>query len=253
MPRRSPSEIVEIIKLLTEGKGTVRIDKTQNQLIVITNKQKHKEIAKLIHSINAPTPNVQIEVQFNSTTDASTVDLGAEGSGSVIISPNKLTHQYKIKPRVKHQSSTSDIMTKQTILVSSGREATLLVGAEVPLVIAEWLIQYGHTWGYIDKEIVWREVGSKLWVCPTVIGDGPYISIKLIPEISSIVNGKRQTVKITRVSTEIIAMNGRPITFGGAGKNEEFYRRFLAGLSKTSKSSQTQITLIPRIIKPAGK
>jgi type II secretory pathway component GspD/PulD (secretin) len=237
-----PSEMIAVITAVIGEKGTVKLDKTANRLVVSASEAQQAEIAAYIKELNKPAGNVRIEVRTQSVfaedeADA-TLDLAAShtSTGETI----------KIKPRAHDRSGEKDSSSSQLLVVASGREAALRITTDEAFV--EWLLEYGQKWGYTANDIVRKEVGAKLWIQPTIIGNGPLISIRVTPEISFVVDGRRQLVRYVKASVQVTARDGQPIAIGGSGELETFYRRFLTGLTGSGNSGSTTMTLTPRIM-----
>jgi type II secretory pathway component GspD/PulD (secretin) len=139
----------------------------------------------------------------------------------------------------------------QTLLVASGRQASLRVGESVPYV--DWFVDYGTRYGYLQQSINWKDVGASLIVEPVVIGEGPMIRIRLTPELSGLVDGNVYRTSFSRVATEIVVQDGQTFQIGGLDKDEDFYSRFLIGFDRSGSRQALNITLTPRIVDSSGR
>lgn len=238
----------KIVRAMIAPDGTVTTDPSNNRLLVLASPEQHKQLAGILSKTAASPKNVRIEVTFNGAENTSTRGASVSG-GAVVERINDGTSvRMKLKPHVVDNSIQTTENTKQMLMVSSGREARLRVGETVPH--ETWLVNYGITYGYIQKQIAWRDVGSYLVVEPTVIGDGPLIRVRITPELSGLVNGSPQSTKFTSVTTEITCRDGETITIGGAAKDADFYERFLLGGYRNGSSHRVNISLTPRIESP---
>jgi hypothetical protein len=242
------SEIVETITAFVGDEGNVAWNAAANRLVVTATESKHLQIVEILKVMDAPPKNVQIEVRINSMSNEHDSGVGIEPSASVELSKDKIRHKVKFKGHARDRRSSRDSTATQLLVVTSGREAALNVGTTVPFV--DWLFMVGQDWGYVklEPQIEYRDVGARLWIQPTIVGNGPFIKVKLIPELSYIVKGKRKRIRYVKAITTVTGRDGQPLTIGAAGESAQFYNRFLAGLDSSGQSGNTQITIIPRIL-----
>lgn len=246
----------KLVQSIIGADGTVTLDANHNRLLVLTSPERHARIASIMSKSAVSPKNVSIEVNFSGGEDSYSKGASVGGQVAVERVDDVTKVRWKVKPQVKDSSVQTTENTKQQLMVSSGREARLRVGETVPY--ETWLVDYGIAQGYIQRQIGWRDVGSFLVVEPTVIGDGPMISIRITPELSGMVNGSAQATRFSSVSTEITCRDGEPVTIGGAAKDSEFYSRFLIGGYRNGGSRRVNITLTPHIMEvgparaPAG-
>lgn len=248
-----PAAAMELLRtVVPEGRGKVVYDTSARRFLVVTTPELHQRVAEILRVFDTVPRNVQIQVDIREVAAEHSTTAKVAVSGQGVVRPQGAGFQVKIAPELSQQSSRSDNLNSQLILVASGREAALRMGASMPFV--DFLFQYGREFNYIESNIVWRDVGASLWVCPTVVGHGPTISIKLVPEVSYVANGKRQTVRYVKVTTELLVRDGESVTFGGAGDGSGFYERFLTGFSSSGRDQKVTLTLTPRIlpIEPAA-
>jgi hypothetical protein len=245
-----PDLIVSSVKELIGKDRKVFFDKLSSQLMVIAKTNEHQMVEMLLKDINIVPMNVQIDVSFSEGAEESNSGIDVGGKVDIIKHPNRTTTDIVIKPQVHNELADTSSSTRQTLLVLSGREANLLVGQEVPYL--ERIIEFGRNWGYIKNEVKIRNVGAFLNVHPQVIGNGPYINIKITPEISGLVDSKTYRIKYTRAETEATVYNGQTINIGGLQKDSNFYDTFLVGYNKQGKKTKLDISLTARII-PATK
>jgi type II secretory pathway component GspD/PulD (secretin) len=240
-----PLAMRDIVTAIVGDDGTVVIDERNNRLLVVATSEEHERIGRVMNKTAVITKNVRIEVQFNEIGSSSQSGIGVEGSGGVVITEKGASTTIRLKPRLEHRTTEFSSNVSQMLLVGSGREATLQVGERVPYL--EWIMDYGIHWGVLHKRVNWQEVGSRLIVKPTILGEGPMIRIELIPELSGLVDGNPYHVRFTRAATEIVARDGETIQIGGQNEDQDFFSRFLVGFDRAAGTKQLQITLTPRI------
>lgn len=240
--------LIEVIRAVIGEDGRVIHDQRTGRLLVLATPEAHAKLVPILEELNVAAPNVRVEVTIAASEAADRSGAGVSGGGAVIVTPGGATVHGRVRPRIEHRSSEREQTTTQTLMVQSGGEARLRVGQDVPY--ATWLIRYGRHWGYLRQHIEMREVGTSLIVQPRVLGDSGLISIRLIPEISGIVQGKREAVQYTRAATEVTVRPGQTVSVGGLAGQSEFYDRFLVGAFGGSAQRSIDIALTAHIMKP---
>lgn len=243
------SEAESVLNSLKEfyaGDADIRMTAAAGKLFIKATDKQHKEIAALIKELDVKRKNVRIDVRFVGAGQKS--DGGASlnpRGGMVFDSKTGFNGRIAVKPSVYSTSTTTSSSTTQILMAMSGTSATLRIGERVPYLT--WIMNYGYRYGVIASNVEWQDVGSFLSVEPTIIGDGPMIRVKLVPELSGFVDGKRRRIKFVQAATEVTVRDGQSVQIGGANKNSEFLSRFLIGFDKHGSSSKLDIVLTPRI------
>lgn len=223
--------------------GSVIPDRRNQRLLVRATEPEHRRLAEALAAINRPPVNVRIDVDFDEAGDAQQRGIGitTEGvfhsnqGGSVAIGVN-----------VADRSTRFSGRARQTLVVASGREATLRVGERVPWL--EWIETWGRNAGVFESRVHWQDVGAFLVVQPTVIGTGPDIRIRLIPELSGRVEGQPHRIRFAAAATEVIARDGETVSLAGLAQANEFYSRFLVGFDSTGGRRSLNISLTPSLL-----
>lgn len=241
-----PAAAAEIIRLMMPSTNGLSIQAVDRKLAVRGTAEQHTAVETMLRELDKPPKNVQINVEFDRRESSSDREAGIRPEGPVVIRDGEVHGSFE--GRFSSRSTTASENVTQMLVAMDGRSASLRVGETVPYLA--WLTEYGCRHGYIrETHIEWRDVGSFLAVEPEIIGDGPMIRIRLIPELSGrLTDGTPQTIRFTEVATEIIARDGQPVSIGGFSKDQDFYSRFLIGRSGSGESSVTEITLTPRIL-----
>jgi len=250
LPFSDVAKIGAIAKSLVSENGKVVVDADGKRLIVLATAEQHAQIAGLVKELNVPPRNVRIVVRFLDTATQTESAFGVRGSGGVLITERGTHGRLKLKPQLKHQRTDMSSNVQQTLMVASGREGAIHIGKKVPYL--EYFVQWGHRYGYFEGQVAWQSVGSRLVVTPTVIGDGPLISVKLTPELSGLVDGDPFRVRFTQAATDVTVSNGQTINIGGLGSNADFYNKFLVGYDSAGNVRSLNITLTAQILDPAG-
>ncbi len=241
-----PASLVEIIKMMMPSTNGLSIQAVDRKLAVRGTAEQHETVETVLCELDKPPKNVQINVEFDRRETSSDREAGVRPKGPVVIRDGEIHGSFE--GRFSNRSTTVSEDVTQMLVAMDGRSASLRVGETVPYLA--WLTEYGCRHGYIrETHIEWRDVGSFLAVEPEIIGDGPMIRIRLIPELSGrLADGTSQTIRFTEIATEIIARDGQPVSIGGFTKDQDFYSKFLIGRSGGGESSVTDITLTPRIL-----
>ena len=244
-------ELRETILLLVGSQGRVTVNRARRQLIVMGDPELMTPIEDLIKQVDILPKNVRIRVRFDDRGSSRHSEAGLKSKGAVVIKNGDVTGNVTVKPFLANQRGTVNNMTEQSLMVMSGRSGTLRVGERIPY--ADYFIQYGYHHGYIETQIRWEDVGASLVIEPTVIGDGPMVHVRVVPELSAMINGQPQRIRYASAATEVTVQDGQTLSIGGMNKDEEFYSRFLVGVSKGGAARQLDIQLTPEIISPAGR
>ena len=239
------SNAVQVIQPLLGDAAKAAFDPLSHRLLVTATPAGHAIAAQVIRQIDVPPKNVRIDIEFNSRGQKRDAGAAVQGKAVTTTGPGGRT-TVRIGGQIDDSSTGDRSTTRQQLLVTSGREAYLVVGENVPYL--EWLVGYGMERGYLRAETRWQRVGARLVVAPTVIGDGPTIRVRLTPELSGLVNGSPYRTRFTDVATEVIVTDGAPFPLGGLAEKKDFYSRFLVGMDRSNQKQDLDITLTARIL-----
>jgi pilus assembly protein CpaC len=111
------------------------------------------------------------------------------------------------------QSGHAKVLSSPNLTTVPGKEATFLVGGEVPYVVSN---------GNVGTTVVFKEYGVRLNMTPILLGNGQ-VETKITPEISALdfadgisYNGfVVPSLKTSRISTDVITKAGESIIMGG--------------------------------------
>jgi len=237
--------IIEVLDALLGDKGKAVHDRQTGRLIVAAPEGMHQQVEEVLKELNAPPRNVRLEVVITDVEEGGSTALGVGGSGKVNVSGKRVRGRARLSPFAKRRTTKRRSSTRETLLVRSGGEGTITVGREVPY--RETIIEQGRRWGYIRESTVIKRVGTSLRVRPKVIGKGPMISIRIIPELSVLTDEGARAIRYTRAATELTARDGQAFTLGEFGEHTEFYRSFLVGVDSGGRERALRITAMPTI------
>jgi type II secretory pathway component GspD/PulD (secretin) len=239
-----PTGAEQLARQLAGPDGSVVLDPKNDRLLILTTRERHQQLAEVFKKADISPRNVRIEVRFVGDTQEEESEASVRGSGQVVVG-KETQAAITVRPTLRKETTTTSTDVTQTLLVASGREGYLRVGESVPYL--DWFMDYGIQWGYLVQRVAWQEVGAYLVVQPTVLGDGPHVRVRLVPELSGTVEGRPLRTRFARVATEVDARDGESIRIGGLSKDESFYSRFLIGRSRSSSRGRLDIVLTPHL------
>jgi type II secretory pathway component GspD/PulD (secretin) len=227
----------------------VLVDRAGGRLLVRATAEQHQAVAAALAVADAPVPNIRIELTVDDATTTRQTEAGVRGSGTVQIGTGGTSYDLRIQPQLSHQKGEQSTATRQQLLLRSGGEAQLFVGEEVPF--QEWLIQYGRNWGYLESRTVIERVGAALSVQARVLGDGSGVAIRLVPELTGFVGGRRQRIAMTQAAVEVTGQSGQPLEIAAFGQHADLYNRYLAGIARSRSARQMRMVVVPTILPAA--
>lgn len=241
---------VEVVNDFMAKAVKVYYDPATRQLLVLATSNQHVRVAELVKQLNVPPRNVQITVHFKNKETTSDQEASLRGSGRVVMGNQGPQTSIRIRPRLEDSRMDVDSSTRQQLLVSSGKQASLFIGEQVPYI--EWLMDYGCRHRIIEQKVAWQQVGAYLVIAPVIIGNGPTIQVRLTPELSGLVDGNPYRTRFSTVTTDVIATDGVPFSLGGLAEKNEFFSRFLIGV-KRGGIQQTLDIEMTAVIQPVGR
>lgn len=244
-----PDLINETVRAIVGPEATVVVDRKTSKLVVSATAEQHMQIQGLIKKLSVPPRNVRIDVRFGDTGSAERFEAGVSGSGGVAYDGDELGGHIKVQPRLQNNSVTRSSQTTQMLLTASGREAVLRVGESVPYL--DYVSTYGRRGRrHVKQSVEWQDVGSYLYIQPTVLADGETIRVKLTPALSGTSGAGPHRVRYNELATEVVVRDGESIHIGGLNEHSDFYSKFLIGVDRGGQSRNLDITLNPHIIDP---
>ncbi len=269
--------------MLTETGKMIYMPERQS-VIIFDKKKSVDKIAAFIKELDLPAVNIRIDVDFseigNSKDDSLNIAFGNRKTPNVnnqiIIRNGKIVKINRIKIDAAKRSGTTSRNTSQFILTKSGSPASLWVGKRI--VDPTWLRNKGVTLTRIypirgggaivipgsDNEIVWRDIGSALYVLPTYLGNDK-IKLELYPVVSYLVDDpddvankrtpKRQTAMVQDIKTSLILKSGQKVSIGGViSSNKKFYTNLFGPdfLSIKNENSVLDMYVTATVVKPGS-
>jgi type II secretory pathway component GspD/PulD (secretin) len=244
----------ELVLSLLSPDGRAVLDEGHNTIIVLDLPETQEKVRRLLRSMQAPLPNIRVESRIVDRETGRTAELGASGQLIASVPPGAASGSVYFK--VRNETSSGSLSAEQFIVVSSGGEAAIGVGKQIPYL--GWFAAFGEKEGYFTRDIAWKEVGSRLAVRATAVDGGRSVRLHVVPELEYLVGGTRKRkgtrkeVAFAGAATEIVVESGREVRIGGGEENEEFFSRFLVGYDRQRRVRQVDIFIRPTVLPSEG-
>lgn len=183
---------------------------------------------------------VVVETQQSGVSDRETL----QGSGSVIIRRGTVQPSGRVTAgdRQTTVQRSSGIFT----LVRDGGESILSVATRVPASEVVYYYNYAAGAGYIERRVIFNDVGTSLRISATVLPD-EQIRVKLTPRISYFSAERAGAIDLTEATTELVVPNNQPVSLGGATTHIHEVTRQILGYRDRSSSSETNLVVTATI------
>ena len=167
-----------------------------------------------------------------------------QGSGSIIIRRGTVEPSGRVTGAERQTTvkRSSGIFT----LVLDGGESILTVATRVPQSQFAYYRNYALGVGYIERQIVFTDVGTSLRVHATTLADGQ-IRLRLTPRISYFSADRPGAIDFTEAATELIVPNGQPVSLGGSTANLHEVTRQILGYQNRASSNEIGLVLTATI------
>ena len=227
------------------GDAVITVDPETRSLVIVTDEDTHKELSKVIATLDQPKPQVLIKVVFLEVTHNKDSDIGVEGSytyklkGPQINGVNQsvgaqsalglaaLTEGSFIRLATDDWSATLraiaangkvEILSRPSILARNNQEAVIVVGQEVPFITNSRITDNGQTINTVQYD----NVGIILRVTPFITSEGT-VEMIVAPEISTLtdktvaISDKATSPVIAKRSAEtvVVTPNAKTVVIGG--------------------------------------
>ena len=163
-----------------------------------------------------------------------------QGSGGVVIRRGTVNPSGRIiaSERQTTVQRKSGIFT----LVLDGSESILTVATRVPQNQIGYYQNYALGIGYIERRIVFSDVGTSLRVNASTLPDGQ-IKLRLTPRISYFSVERPGAIDFTEAATELIVPNGQAVSLGGSTGNVHELTRQILGYRDRTSNSEANLTV----------
>lgn len=199
-------------------------------------------LASVIDGPSQTRRHIKVVLQSQATGTSNQESL--QGSGSVVIRRGTVQPSGRIiaNERQTTVQRSSGIFT----LVLDGSESILSVATRVPQSQISYYHNYAAGIGYIERRIVFNDVGTSLRVSAAVLPDGQ-IQLRLTPRISYFSVERPGAIDFTEAATELIVPNGQPVSLGGSTTNLNEITRQILGYRDRASSSETNLAVTATI------
>jgi hypothetical protein len=163
-----------------------------------------------------------------------------QGSGSVVIRRGMVSPSGRIiaNDRQTTVQRSSGIFT----LVLDGSESILTVATRVPQSEVSYFYNHATAGGYVERRIIFNDVGTSLRVNATTLPDGQ-IKLRLTPRISYFSVEHPGAIDFTEAATELIVPNGQAVSLGGSTGSVHEITRQILGYRDRARSNETNLTV----------
>jgi hypothetical protein len=182
--------------------------------------------------------NIKVLLQTQQTGSSTRETL--QGSSGVIIRRGTVQPSGRIiaNERQTTVQRSNGIFT----LVLDGGESILSVAMRVPQSQIASYHDYATDVGYIERQILFNDVGTSLRVSALTLPDGQ-IKLRLTPRISYFSAERPGAIDFTEAASELIVPNGQPVSLGGSTANVHEITRQILGYRDRAGSSETSLVV----------
>jgi general secretion pathway protein D len=168
--------------------------------------------------------------------------------------------------RAAQSKGDVEILSRPVLIAANNTEATFMVGEQ--RAFPSLKRSHASDGGIIDQEFVYRDVGTRLTVLPTINFDG-YVSLEILQEIHQATTEEQldaPVISTREAHTQVLVRDGQTIVLGGMrGRQRDANRSgipflsripIIGGLfgvaSRSSSESEVYLFLTPRVLRTDG-
>ncbi len=245
----SIEEAQGMVSTLLSPQGRVSANKRTGTLLVKDNPENLRQIEQLLAEIDTRPVRVRVTISFLDESDLSETGLkikwrytDSHWSVGNIYKSRKHPGKEGLRARgsINQIESKTVKRSKAFLVVMSGRKGAISVGKSFPY--RDWFYSYSRHHGYYQSVLRFKQVKTGFSVEPIVRGDN--VNLTITPELSYVTNENNGNIKFTRLSTTVDLKDGEEIVLGSSkGDTASVITRFLGGIQKTGKKTNSLITL----------
>lgn len=234
--------------VLSKSVGRIVIDGRSNKIIVTDHATKAEKIKNLVASLDDRTREVLIDAKIVQVNLNDKRSLGIDWEyvlnkkfsvagmfgGVITTTGNKWTigklnpvdaNDYRVLIEALETEGETQILSSPRLTVVNNESAKILVGSKQVYVTTTAVQSQATT--ETAEAVNFVDVGVKLYVTPTIGADG-FISLKVQPEVSSVVQNYKTAagntipiVETSQTETTVLLRDGATLVIGGLIKDEK--------------------------------
>ena len=252
-------EIEAIIKQQLSPQGNATYIKQFNSILVYDYPANHEKVKMILSAVVRDAVNVRIDVEFAAAKGMSNYGIVVK-HGGIVIDNGGVHLPNKAHVDIRGQNAGQTTNTRQFITALSGSAAQLWVtqtAVDKQLFDSYKFIPFIPVGGVVNVAAVpfpmpsIREVGTSLWVRPVYTDDG-LVVVELFPVLTTEVGGKKQSFRVEKVETKVVARPGQRVFLGGMNKQtSKFFSSLFnpIGAGKSSYKDVVNIYVTPSVMK----
>lgn len=249
-------EIEAMLKTQLSPDGGISYIKRFNSVLILDKPAQHDKVKAVLDAVVRDAVNIRIDLEWANTKSFDDFGISVKHNGIKIDNGGvHLPNRGVIDIRDQH--ARQDTNTRQFLTAMSGHPAQLWVTKTVvdrQLYDNYRFIPYNAFGGVVAPVQIAggvRDVGATLYMKSTYTDDGLVI-IELFPVITTEVGGKRQSFRVEKVETRVVARPGQRVFLGGMDKStNNFYRSIFnpIGGGKGNVTDLVNIYVTPTVMK----
>lgn len=250
-------EIETMLKKQLSSDGGLSYIQRFNSVLVLDKPANHEKVKMIMAAVVRDAVNIRVDLEFANSQSFEDFGITVKHSG-IKIDNGGIHLPDRAVVNVRDQNSRQDTNTRQFLTTMSGHAAQLWV---TNTVVDKQLYnnftfvpftRFGGRRG-TPVQIVGgiRDVGATLYMKPTYTDDGLVI-IELFPVITTEVGGKRQSFRVEKIQTRVVARPGQRVFLGGMNKStNKFFSSIFnpIGAGKGRVTDLVNIYVTPTVMK----
>lgn len=231
------------VSVFSDENVKISVDENRNALIIYSTLEDYKVYKDLFLKLDIMPPQVLIEASVIEVTLTDKLQYGLEwfvkakksgddvkigtrkglglGSGGLDFLYLAGSKDFEVAVNAMMKNDRVKLLQKPRLIVRDGKNASMVVGTEVPVITSESVSSDSITNGSSDttRSVQYRSTGVALNVTPTVHSKG-IITLEIGQEVSEAQANKTSSISSPiilkrSINTEVVASDGQTIVLGG--------------------------------------
>lgn len=240
------ADLENTVRGLLSEEGTVSVSAPTNALVVMDRPEMVERVRDLLARLDRRPKNIRVEVEFieEKKLKESGMDVRwRAGGGGWSVGTLPQAPRHGLESNFSAGTSRFNGKKKQFLRLMENRPGRIFVGEAVPFT--EYYIGYGRRFGYISRNVTFKDVGTSFSVTARTAEKGK-IEVTLDPEVSYY-DGEKKNFDVKRASTSIVMDDPGTVALGGLdGQGDSFATNFLSGLEGSDSQSSFVMILTVR-------